>query len=375
MLRRLADEFARSPHRFEFFQAVRLLQRMQRVAVRHAKASTSEVATQATLSNGQLDSLVRFRGWPSFEFPASEIAETNPLDAKALVGERPFENVELTVSFFGLFGPSGVLPRHYTQLLIERVRKKDHALRNFLDLFNHQLIAMFYDAWSKYRLPIVFERHALEAERRQDDKVTRSLFSLVGLGIPELRQRLPYHDHAVLYYGGHFSHAPRNGVTLEAMVQDFFGLPTKLQQLYGRWLYLRVQDQSRLGGGRRNNWNNQLGSDVVVGRRVWGVENSFRLRLGPLSYAKFQELMPDGTKLSALEQFVTSYVGPSFDFDVQLVLQRDEVPGTRLAHRRQPAASRLGWNTWIYNQRLANDCDDAVFVPRGDRPTSLASSS
>ena len=38
---------------------------------------------------------------------------------------------EMTVTFLGLAGTGGILPGHYTQLLIDRVREKDFGLRDF----------------------------------------------------------------------------------------------------------------------------------------------------------------------------------------------------------------------------------------------------
>jgi type VI secretion system protein ImpH len=50
-------------------------------------------------------------------------------------------------------GPSGVLPYNYTELVIDRLRNKDRALAEFLDIFHHRMISLFYQAWEKYRFP------------------------------------------------------------------------------------------------------------------------------------------------------------------------------------------------------------------------------
>jgi type VI secretion system protein ImpH len=61
-------------------------------------------------------------------------------------------------------------------------------------------------------------------------------------------------------------------------------------------------------------------------------------------------------------------VGAEYDFDVQLVLRREEVPLAQLAARGQPARTRLGWNSWVYNQPFSRDADDAAFTCDG-QPT------
>jgi predicted component of type VI protein secretion system len=51
--------------------------------------------------------------------------------------------------------------------------------------------------------------------------------------------------------------------------------------------------------------------------------------------------------------------GIEFDFDVQLVLKANEVPGTILTTRarRRPM---LGWNSWLKTQAFSSDDDQVV---------------
>ena len=121
---------------FDFFQAVRVLERLEtkRRPIGYAGPPSAEgCALRALLS---------------LSFPPSAVYEV----------ERPTAALPLpamTVTFLGLTGPSGVLPRHYTELLLRLDREakgpEKHALRRWLDLFNHRLLSLFYRAWEKYR--------------------------------------------------------------------------------------------------------------------------------------------------------------------------------------------------------------------------------
>ena len=48
-----------------------------------------------------------------------------------LFGPKPRDPIEMTVAFLGLTGPMGGLPRPYTELVMQRIRKGDMALRSF----------------------------------------------------------------------------------------------------------------------------------------------------------------------------------------------------------------------------------------------------
>jgi type VI secretion system protein ImpH len=243
-------------------------------------------------------------------------------------------------------------------------------------LFDHRVVSLFYRAWEKYRFWAPYERG--EAFRREPDTFTNSVFSLIGLGSPNLRGRLRVaertgneeqpervlariDDLGLLYYAGLFAQRPRSAIGLEAVLGDFFELPAAVRQFQGQWLLLDKSDQTCLGG------HGSLGVDAVAGDRVFDVQTKFRVRLGPLKLRRFEEFLPDHSptprrkSLFLLAQLVRLYVGPELDFDVQLVLDAAETPASKLGGAG--FGSRLGWNTWLLSQPRKIDAEDATFAP------------
>jgi type VI secretion system protein ImpH len=340
----LTGQLFREPHRFDLLQAVRLLERVLRPSARAGPAPDRDV--------------VRYRALAALSFPAGAVSHI--VLPNGTPGNGASALPELVVACLGLTGPQGVLPHHYTALLLERIRARDFSLRDFLDLFNHRLVALFVRAWQKYRLTFAFERARLDPQGGED-LATRALFALVGLGTAGLRGRLRVDDQALLYYSGHFAHQPRNALALEQLLADYFAVPLSVQQLQGQWLYLRPGDQTALPSAEEPlGRNNQLGLGVVVGERVWDVQSKFRLRVGPLTYAQFRRLMPNGDGLRPLCEMTRLFAGPELDFEVQAVLKPQEVPRCRL---RTAGSERphLGWNTWASSRKRTREADEAVF--------------
>ncbi len=335
------------PFAFDFFQAVRLL-----------RALAGDAAGPVPLP-----STVRFDAHQSLSFPPSAVADLRP----AADGRPP----ALTVSFLGLTGPSGVLPRHYTELLLRAEREsrgpEKHALRDWLRLFDHRAAALFYAAWEKYRFVLAYARG--EADREHPDPFTRALLSLVGLGTGGLRNRLAapepapgarVDDLGLLRFAGLLAQRHRGAWGLGVLLGGYFGVPVAVEQFHGQWLLLDEPSQTRLGddGG-----NCTLGADAVAGDRVWDVQGKFRVRLGPLPYGQFLNLLPnpdDGrTAFALLARLVRLYAGPEFDFDVQLVVAAEHAPACVLDDHA--AGPRLGWNCWLLSAPLGRAADDPVF--------------
>jgi type VI secretion system protein ImpH len=337
------------PQQFDFFQAVRLL-------------SLAGVGGQSSSDRGpespgyDVDEMpVRFRAEIGLGFPATAVSSfaMPPADSDE---SNATPVPEMTVTFLGLVGTGGVLPRHYTQLLIDTVRAKELGLRDFFDLFNNRLVAQFYRAWEKCHFFVDFE-----LSRRgngETDRFTKMLFGLVGLGTPGLSRRQSISDDVLAHYSGHFAHHPRPAVALGQIISDLFRLPTEIQQFRGQWMLLPTRDRTQLRRGR----NNELGVSAIAGSRVWGIEHKFRVRLRVNRYEKFREFMPDGQAHRAFADVVRSFVGPAYDFDLQLVLPGGEVPPCRLG---SAAGTRLGWNAWMFSNPVTRDVDDAVFACEG----------
>jgi type VI secretion system protein ImpH len=278
----------------------------------------------------------------------------------------------MTVAFLGLYGPSGALPPHYTQLLLDLGRDvrgpERRSLRDWLDLFNHRIISHFYRAWEKYRFWMAYERG--QSITARPDAFTTSVASLVGLGTPGLQNRLVVraadteldriNDLSLLYYSGYFVQRPRNASNLRSLVGDYFGVAVEVRQFHGQWLELSAANQTSLGT------TGSLGVDAVAGSRVWDVGSKFRLRIGPLSYPRFEDFLPDPEavpqrKRSYLLAMLTRlFVGPELDFDVQLVLDRAEVPDWPLG-TGPGAGPRLGWNVWLFSSPPSHDPDDCGY--------------
>jgi type VI secretion system protein ImpH len=333
-------ELMRDPSRFGFFQAVRLLEAAGRARGLKAVGSDCPPSEEA----------VRFRASVSLEHPVSELERLRP----PADGAGP----ELSVAFMGLVGPSGVMPEHYTEQLIDVTRQKNTALRDFLDMLSHRSVAFFYQAWARQSLPVALER-------RRDgvaggDPIGSVLGALVGLGTQGLTGEQPFGRDLALHHAGQLANRRRSAATVRALVEALLSRPVEVRQFQGAWLPMEPDARTRLPSVMQPfGQHARLGQDAILGVRAWDVQAGFTLRVGPMSLAEFRALMPDGARLLRLVELVRFAVGPAQRFAVQPVLRADEVPQARLGAAHENG-SRLGWDTWL-GSATAADRDDALF--------------
>ena len=322
----LEAALAGDPTSFEFFQAVRLLERLrpQRAPV----GGFGEPGEEG----------VRFAVEPSIGFPPSQIHALDlPEDGQA----------RMSVNFMGVTGPLGVLPHHYTLLVAEQKRMRDGALGDFLDLFHHRALSLFYRVWERNHVAATYEKGA--------DRVHAHLLDIIGMGLASQRELLPVHDDVLAFYAGLFAQQPRGAVALEQLIEDFFGVPVTIEQFVGGWYPVAPHDQCAVG--EEVDSSTQLGRGVVVGEEVWDQQVRVRVHLGPLTRAQYDQFLPNGSAHEQLRALLKLYSHDQFDWEIRLILKRADVPGCILG-ADEDSSQRLGWSTWIRTGDFSRDAGD-----------------
>jgi type VI secretion system protein ImpH len=76
--------------------------------------------------------------------------------------------------------------------------------------------------------------------------------------------------------------------------------------------------------------------------------------LGPLTLHRYLEFLPSGAAFKPLQTIVRFFGGDEFDFELQLVLEREETPGVELGTSGD-AAPQLGWVSWSKTRAMDYD--------------------
>ena len=325
----LIDRLAKEPHRFDFFRAVRLLENEFRQLPR--------VGTSRRLQ----DDSIRFAQNPSLAFAPSTLEFFSRGD-----GTHPDR---LFMNFLGLLGPNGPMPSFMNEFIRDRQRNSnDPALARFLDIFNHRMISLFYRAWASAQKSVDFDRP-------DEARFATYIGSLLGIGMDALRNRDAVPDRAKLYFSGRLSNQARNAEGLQAILSEFFGIRVEVREFVGFWLTLPPENRCRLGESPETG---SLGSTAVAGERMHEAQLKFRIRMGPMTLADMQRMLPRGVAFRRLKDWVRNYIGDEFFWDVQCVLLAREVPTTSLGQ-----SGMLGWTTWLKSTPTEKDSEDAVFDP------------
>lgn len=367
-----AEIFARLeglPHQFDFFQAVRRLETWA------AELGFPRIG----YSQSRAGDPIHFGQRPFLEFAPRTIDFCN----RQATDECRFARPVMLVYFLGLFGPNGPLPLRLTQLALERQRRGDYTITNFANALQHRFLCFFYRAWSCTRV-------AVDLDRPENQRFAGFVASVFGGGALPLQNRalefqLGYRkkravpeepqpavtptrhapgrngewtrrtaDWPKLYFAGRLACPTRNAEGLQAIIEEYFQLPALVLTFFGRYIALPPGSVCRLG---LTPDASLMGQSLFAGESIWDCQMSFRLRLGPMTLADLERMLPGGASLERLKRWVFEYLSYELSWDVQLILHKDEVPETRLG-----STGRLGWTTFLKSRPFEKDADTLVIA-------------
>lgn len=356
----MIEDLTKRVEAYDFYQALRLLQ-----------AHWRDDPPIGTAKSPDKES-IRFGQRPSLAFPPSTL--------DAWQAAEPSHCPKLLVHFFGLFGPNGPLPFHLTDYASRRQRgqrdpssdsvtaigrfaaksgeldlpsgRKDLTVSAFCDVFHHRLISLFFRAWAVHQQVVDFELG-------QNQRYPFYIGSTFGLAseCDEHGHFAPFPDalppESRLYFAARLSSPSRNREGLEAILQEYFEVPTEVEAFVGRWFPVPEVNRLRLGESADTG---TLGQTAFLGESTWQTQLTYRIRLGPLGAADFARMLPGGGSIVRLRSWVTHYLGEQFFGELQLIVKAKEVPSTRLG-----VAGRLGWDTWLKSLPFEKDPEDVIF--------------
>jgi type VI secretion system protein ImpH len=336
LLRRLVGQ----AWEFDFFQAVWLLERY--------RGGDTLVGARGPAARERL----RFRPDLSLGFPATDLR-------RIIACRRPDTGESsylLEIAFLGLYGVSTPLPLHYA---VEILRGAEPALsaepgaaaagersvspaaatasspvRDFLDVFHHRIISLFFRAWLKYR-------HERMFGAPQRDALTGYLCLLNGCPPAFDEQTLGLSPVRLLRYVGTLTQRPRSATTLAGLLFDYWGdVPVQIQQFVGQWVPLTEADQNRLGAV-----NCGLGVDLTIGEQVYDLAGAFTICVGPVDWQTYLSFLPGGFRFQQTRALTRLYGCDPLAFTIQVTLRAGEVPETQLISADQAGA--LGLTSWV----------------------------
>ncbi len=308
----IKDVLSKEPYRFEFHQAIKLLEYLRPDAIPFGETVSP------------FEEVVTVKSRIYFESLSSDIYS---LQNATFDSSTP---LILNVNFMGIAGIQGPLPFPYSEMIIQRMRGGDSSLKDFLDIFNHRLISILHRIRKQYLI-------SLSAQSPEKIEISHGVKAFLGLGLPAVQNSLHVPDRSLLNYAGLYWTNPRSKQGLTRILNAYFHAPFAVKKCTGRWRRLSKNQVTWLK--RDGRWQ-KLGQGAVLGTRAWDQATHFSLHLGPLTIDQLDAFLPNGKLFPRLQDLTRLYVGPALDFGIHYHVEKP--PSTYLSQK-----SYLGWRSWL----------------------------
>lgn len=285
---------------YNFFAMAELLHRLAKGEKGTPELSLRDDPAQETL---------RFSADASLAFPCSDISALKRDTSGAF---------RMTTTFMGLQGSQSPLPGYYLDHLAWKAVHEQSPVGDFLDMFSHRLTQFVWHIWRKYRYHISFRNGGVDA-------FSQRMYSLVGLGHRQLRDKLAINHSKMLAYSGILANPGRSPEIICGLVSHCFDLSeVTLQNWQRRKVDIEPDQQNSLGSYSLKNGEKLAGRSVlgnfVLGTRVPDLSGKFQLSITSLTRKQFLSFLPSGENFLPLTMFVSFILRDQLAWDLHLGL-------------------------------------------------------
>ncbi|WP_127557013.1 type VI secretion system baseplate subunit TssG [Saccharospirillum alexandrii] len=281
---------------FDFFQAYRLLQRLNALSTR-SRFDQRDIRVRPNLELGYGDTDIH------------EVLE--------LPGNKGFEMV---TNLAGLYGISSPLPDFYTEELLDYEWEGYEGPRAFLDILNNHLLTKLFDAWRLNRLTQNTIESRLQDYRRLIASVSNNP-ALEHEPDDELAQ-------LKLRFSGLFSLYSKSATGLKTLLQGY--LETDEVDVVEHYrLVAPVPERDRLRLGQQAT---VLGQDAHLGSRVTDYSSGICVRIGPMSEAVYREQFVDARRWALTNRLIREYLVEPLAIQLELLVRRTDKPASLGEH-------------------------------------------
>lgn len=292
------DTALQRPKRFDFLQAIRLLRSMAP------------------------DADVQLRVEPMPEGYAHEVQRI----------QQQGRDFQIRLGMQALSGVKGVLPDYLYEALLDSLHQDDHALSEFLDIFNHRFFQLNQRAMEQQNLLLQDEQEQFSGTLPNQVSQRQALSKLAAL---------PVHggdDAELLGYSILLGLKVRSLSGLKQLLEDYFELAVQVQVGGSTRHRLPTSSLTRLGGASASS---QLGQGMLLGKVGTLHRQRLEVLIEPRNQAEFVQLKDDTQLTQRLREVCHAYLRDSNDLRLYLHVRRAFISEPQLSADKRLAV-RLG---------------------------------
>ncbi len=243
---------------------------------------------------------------------------------------------EISINSISLLGIQGALPIHYINMAIDRKREKDHALEDFLNVFNHKIIKNTY--LMKRKSSFCFSNTNL---------YNTNLGKIINsIGIGKLNNKYQITKNASTLFPIMFW-SQRTPQKLKCMLEMFLkNAKVSCNQFIGKWIKISQSDCSTL----KSDCSMPNLGRKFLGKKFWHTTYGIKIIIQTTSQELYNRLLPKQIMRKDLELLINSYIPFNLHFSIYVNLNYDVKPKLELGNK-----SILAYSTWL--NKGSNKCD------------------